>query len=289
MISQRSIRKKLGELLIERGLLTQEQLNKGLDDQKRKGGYLSQHLIALGYVTDVDIAICLSNQYNFAYLPLKNYSIPPDVRSAIPLKCIKIYTLMPVDKVRNLLSVAMADPLNEGVIEMLHQMTNCEIQVFISTYSEINDTIERYFKEQLLELKLTYLDAGDIGKAKTANEFIQTKSYFGKERREYVRIEKGLDISFYFHGTTFQKKTKDICYGGVAFYTDTFLPIDTNITCKISLYPDKPPIDVVVNILRTQLINSQPGSENYEIAGMFAFFTNEDRETLVNFLKQNIP
>ncbi|MCX7661574.1 MAG: hypothetical protein N2Z79_02680, partial [Candidatus Omnitrophica bacterium] len=92
MIPLRTVRKKLGELLIERKIITPEQLQIALEEQKKKGGYLSQHLIALGFASELDIAMCLSNQYNFAYLPLKNYIIPNEVLGTIPLKWIKIYT-----------------------------------------------------------------------------------------------------------------------------------------------------------------------------------------------------
>lgn len=161
MLPFRTVRKKMGELLIERKIITPEELSLGLEEQKKKGGYLSQHLIALGFATELDIATCLSNQYNFAYLPLKNYIILPDMLELIPLKWVKIYTLIPVDKVCNVLSVAMADPLNEGVIQMLHQITNCDIQLFISTYSELNEAINRYFGDKLRDLKEVYLDTKD--------------------------------------------------------------------------------------------------------------------------------
>jgi hypothetical protein len=286
----------MGELLIERKIITPEELSLGLEEQKKKGGYLSQHLIALGFATELDIATCLSNQYNFAYLPLKNYIILPDMLELIPLKWVKIYTLIPVDKVCNVLSVAMADPLNEGVIQMLHQITNCDIQLFISTYSELNEAINRYFGDKLRDLKEVYLDTKDLGKIKTANEFIQTKAYRGRERREYVRINKELDIHYYFYGKTFQTKTKNISYGGVCFISNIFIPLDTNLACKIYLKDGQHPVDVVMNILRVQPEDTAQikGSEevsdkDYEVSGMFDFITAEDRESLISFLKENIP
>jgi len=223
MVPYRTVRKKIGELLMERNIITQEQLNLALEEHRRKGGYLSQHLITLGFPTELDIATCLANQYNFAYLPLQNYNIPAEVLETIPLKWIKIYTLIPVDRIGNVLSIAMAGPLNEGVIQMLHQVTNCQIEVFISTYGEINEAINRYYGEKLQDLKEAYLDAKDLAKVRTATEFIQTKSYVGPERREYVRIDKELDVSYYFHGKTFQAKTKNISYGGVCFNSDVYI------------------------------------------------------------------
>lgn len=296
MIPFRTVSKKLGDLLIERSIINSEQLKLALEEQKKKGGYLSQHLIAMGFASEVDIATCLSNQYNFAYIALKNYTISNEVLDLIPLKWIKIYTLIPLDKVRNIVSVAMADPLNEGVIQMLQQITNCDIQVFISTYSELNEAINKYFGEKLHELKEAYLDAKDIGKITNASQFIYTKKYEGPERRIYVRVVKDLDISFYYHGKTFQAKTKDISYGGIAFFSDIFIPIDTNLVCKIYLSADRSPIDVIVNILRVQVKTGAadvPATEvvpgqSYEVAGVFEFIVAEDREALVSFLKENI-
>ncbi|MFA5410577.1 MAG: PilZ domain-containing protein [Candidatus Omnitrophota bacterium] len=285
----RNAKKKIGELLIERGLITPEQLKLVLAEQKKKGGYISQYLINMGVVTDVDVAMCLSEQYNFPYLSLKNYTISAEILGSIPLKWIKIYTLIPVNKTGNILSVAMADPLNEGVIQMLQQITSCEIQVFISTYSEIDDAINKYYGEKLKDLREGYLDAQDLGKIKTAIEFIQTAGYSGRERREYARVSKELDISFYYQGKEVWGKIKDISYGGVSFTSETFMPLDTNLACKVYLEKDGPPINVVVNILRVQTKEKQGKARKlYEIAGYFGFISREDRIVLVPFLQKNI-
>lgn len=305
----RTVRKKIGELLIERRIITPEQLTIALEEQKKNGGYLSQQLIALGFATEQDIASCLSSQYNFAYLPLKNYDIPQEVLELIPLKWIKIYTLLPVDRIGDgLLSVAMVDPLNEGVIQMLKQICNCEIVVFISTYSELNEAISRYFGEKLKDLERYIIDPEDLKKIKvTVNRFVQTEAYKGIERRRYVRVKKELDVSFYYRAITLQGKTRDISYGGlsfvsehkgyrdVSFPSDIFIPLNTSLACKIHLKPGQPTIGVVVNVLRIRAIkveleiDSQGLSgHRHEIAGIFEFIANDDRKALVSFLKENI-
>jgi hypothetical protein len=308
MTPLRLVRKKIGDLLRERGIITAEQLDIALEELKRKGGYLSQHLIALRFVTEQDIAICLSNQYNFAYLPLRNYIIPKEVLELIPLKWIRIYTLLPIDRVRDTLSVAMADPLNEGVIQMLEQITNSEIMVFISTYGELNEAINKYFKEELKDLEKHIIDPKDLEKIRTAAQFVQTKAYLGPERREYVRVDKELDIFFYYHGMTYKGKTNDISYGGVSFVSkhkgpggvsfssDVFMPLNTSLACKIHLKPGEPTIDVVINVLRVQIartgsdIDTQGlAGQTYEISGMFEFIANEDRKALVSLLTKEIP
>jgi hypothetical protein len=302
------VRKKIGELLIERRIITSEQLTIALEEQNKYGGYLSQYLIALGFVTEQDIAICLSNQYNFAYLPLNNYDIPDELLELIPLKWIRIYTLLPIDKIGHTLSVVMADPLNEGVIQMLQQITNCEIIAFISTYSELNEAINRCFKEKLKDLEKHSVNPDDLKKIRTASQFIQTKAYSGSERREYIRVKKELDVLFYYHSISYQGKTNDISYGGVSFvskhkgygvmnfFSDIFIPINTSLVCKIYLKPSQPAIDAIIRTLRVQPIKGELeidpqalSGQKYEIAGVFEFITNEERETLLSFLKEEIP
>lgn len=304
----RVVRKKIGELLIERHIVTQEQLDAALAEQKRDGGYLSQHLISMGFATELDIAQALSNQYNFAYLSLEGYTISREILDAIPLKWIKIYTLIPLDKIGNVLSVAMADPLNEGVIQMLSQITGCAIIPFISTYSELNKAINKYFTEELKDLEKYNINAKDLEKLKTVSRFIQTKPYIGPERREYIRLRKELDISFYYYASTFQAKTKDISYGGlsfvsedkkiggVSFFSEVFMPLNTSLACQIYLRAGQPPINAVVSVTRIQTIQdeSETGSQSaagkkYEIAGMFEFISNEERKVLISFLRENLP
>ena len=307
MTPLRVIKKKIGELLIERHAITPEQLAAALEEQKKKSGYLSQHLIAMGFATEVDIAACLSNQYNFPYLPLKNFTINQDVLNIIPLKWIRIYSLLPVDKIGNILSIAMADPLNDGIVQMIKQLTDCEISVFISTYSELKEAINRCFGERLNDFEKQVEDTKDLDKMKTVTQFVQTKAYAGPERREYIRVGAELEISFYYRAITFQGKTKDISYGGVSFVSesngsgdvsfssDIFMPLNTSLACKIHLMPDRPPIDVVINVLRVQSVKGEleadsqgPSGQKYEISGMFEFITNEDREAILSFLNERI-
>lgn len=115
----RTLRRKIGELLIERRVITHEEFDQALEEQRQKGGYISQHLIALGFATEHDVAVALSNRYDFAYLPLKLYTIPRAVLSLVPLKWARLYSLIPIDKIGNTILVTMADPLNEGVIRMI--------------------------------------------------------------------------------------------------------------------------------------------------------------------------
>ena len=296
MSPRRVITKMIGELLIERGIITPPQLKQALEEQRKKGGYVSQHLITLGFAKETDIAGCLASQYDFAYIPLGNYEVPEEILKLIPFKLINIYSILPIDKMGDVLSVVMADPLNDGVIDMLKQIVGMEIAVFISTYGEIRNAIEKYFADKLKEPAPQAIEE-DILKENIVEDFIQVKGYAGQERRRYKRIDVDLDMTYFMQDRAFKAKVKNISYNGILFICDSFISIDksiyANIVCKMSL------TDVVINSVvqvirvenmgQTGQLNAEgkPGYK-YNIAGFFNFMAGDDRRQLAQFLKGKI-
>jgi len=145
---RRIISKQLGELLIERGILTQRQLEKALLVQRERGGLIGELIVELGFAKEEDIAQALTVQYGFPYLPLTNYEISSEIAAIIPARVARQYMLIPVDKIGNNVSVAMSNPLNVQAIEDLELLTGCNIQTFVSTSSDIKREIEKYYKDK---------------------------------------------------------------------------------------------------------------------------------------------
>ena len=146
MSIRRIISKQLGELLIERGILTQRQLEKALMVQRERGVLIGELIVELGFAKEEDIAQALTVQYGFPYLPLANYEISSEIAAIIPARVARQYMLIPVDKIGNNVSVAMSNPLNVQAIEDLELLTGCNIQTFVSTSSDIKREIEKYYK-----------------------------------------------------------------------------------------------------------------------------------------------
>jgi type IV pilus assembly protein PilB len=147
MILRRVIHKQLGELLVERKVITPQQLEKAMAVQKQKGGLLGEILVELGFAKEEDIAQALTTQYGFPYLPLNNYEINPEIIKLVPLRVAKQYLLIPIDKIGNNLTLAMSNPLNTQAIEDVEILTGCNVQSFVSTSSDIKKAIEKYYKE----------------------------------------------------------------------------------------------------------------------------------------------
>ena len=141
----KQIDKPLGQILVERGVISNAQLKKSLERQKHDGGLIGEIIVELGFAKEEDIAYCLSLQFGYPYLSLENYEVTQDIIKIIPKNVATHYCLVPIDKISNTLTVAMANPLNIQAIEDLEDMTQCDIQIFVSTPSDIRGCINKFF------------------------------------------------------------------------------------------------------------------------------------------------
>ncbi|MFC1675337.1 hypothetical protein ACFL1K_05590 [Candidatus Omnitrophota bacterium] len=143
---RRIINKQLGELLIERGIIKQKQLDKAMELQKEKGGLIGEILVEMGFTKEEDIAQALTAQYGFPYLPLANYEISQEVIDCVPARVVRQYMMVPIDKIGNNLTLAMSNPLNVQAVEDVELLCGCNVQTFVATSSDVRKAIEKYYK-----------------------------------------------------------------------------------------------------------------------------------------------
>jgi len=146
-------KKLLGNLLIESGLIDQEQLKKALEIQQRTGERLGRVLVNLGYVTEKDITDMLESQLGICQVTI-NAEIDPDLLISIPEHIIKRHKVIPLKKEGKRLTVAMADPLNVVAIDDLRLVTGNEIEPVVATEKEIENVIQKYYGMPDLERAL---------------------------------------------------------------------------------------------------------------------------------------
>lgn len=144
---KKATNKHLGELLVERGVISPEQLNISIEHQKKiPGNLLGEVLVELKFATEKDIAQALTCQYGFPYLPLSSYEIDAEVIRSVPENVCRQFCLVPIDKIGKSLTVAMANPLNLQALEDVELITGCSVQVFVSTASDIKQSMDKYYK-----------------------------------------------------------------------------------------------------------------------------------------------
>ena len=143
---RKTVNKQLGEILVERGILSRAKLEEVLVFQKEKGILFGEALVQMKLGTEEDVVQALTCQYGFPYLPLANYEIAPEVVATVPRNLCKQYCLIPIDKIGRSLTLAMANPLNVIALEDVEKVTDCSVQAFVSTSTEINSAINRYYE-----------------------------------------------------------------------------------------------------------------------------------------------
>jgi type IV pilus assembly protein PilB len=146
--TKKVVTKLLGELLRERGIINEEQLSKALKFQKERGGLIGQILVNLGYAKEDEIAQALTVQYGFPYLPLECYEINVEAMRLIPQNVCEQYNLIAIDKIGDLLTIAMSNPLNVQAIEDVELLAHCKIQVFVSTMTDVSNAIKKYYQKK---------------------------------------------------------------------------------------------------------------------------------------------
>lgn len=143
---KKTTNKQLGELLIERGVISRQQLEESLNYKEKNGGLIGEVLVVLNFATEKDIAQALTCQYGFPYLPLANYEIDPEVIKAVPEEICRKHSLIPIDKIGKSLTLAMVNPLNFQAAEDVELVTECIVQVFVSTSTEVKESLDKYYQ-----------------------------------------------------------------------------------------------------------------------------------------------
>ena len=147
---------KLGEILITANLISKEQLNQALEEQRKNGGQLGNILVKLGFVKEADIVEALGKQLNIPYASLTKGLLKPDphqeLDKLVPEEVAREYCLIPLSKHLNSLTVAFADPLDLVVQDNLRRITKCEINPVIASRKDIEQALDDFYgKKDLLQ------------------------------------------------------------------------------------------------------------------------------------------
>ncbi len=168
-----SLKDRLVHMLVKSGLVTEEHLDEARLIQKDSGGQISQILIEQGFVSSDDLMMTLSEHLGIPPINLTKMRIPEEVSSLISKQLAIFYQVVPISKMGNTLTVAMADPLNVFALDDLRLMTGMEIQPVISNPKDV--------KEKLDETYSATRGLDNILKDTTVPDFQVTKENDGEE------------------------------------------------------------------------------------------------------------
>ncbi|HEY8464573.1 MAG TPA: ATPase, T2SS/T4P/T4SS family [Bacillota bacterium] len=138
-------RQRLGDLLVQTGVITSEQLNEALEEQKRTGQRLGNILVKKGYFTEHNLIEVLEFQLGIPHVVLAKHQIEPEVLALVPENLVRKYKVFPVEKIQDRLVLGMMDPTDIFALDDLRLTLDMEIQPVIITEEDLNQAINKYY------------------------------------------------------------------------------------------------------------------------------------------------
>lgn len=173
----KSIKDRFIELLLDKKLVTEGQLDKVLKEQKNRKCSISDILIKEGIISQKELMVLLSQELDIPPINLSKYKISPELIRLIPEKIARRYCILPISVLGNTLTLAMSDPLDIFAIDDIKMLTKYEIDPVLATESDIQESINNYYGSQISDMA----------------EFL--KEAEEKEEELEVIEEEGIDVS----------------------------------------------------------------------------------------------
>lgn len=142
-------RKRLGEMLVEAGLIDNIQLQSALGHQKQWGGKLGDILLEMGFVSEHVLADFFESHLNIPCLDLSDFEIPENVRGLLKDEIIKKYSAVPIGYENKVLTVAISDPSDIKTIDELQFATGYRIKPILVFSLDVKRLMQRYFGEEV--------------------------------------------------------------------------------------------------------------------------------------------
>lgn len=137
------IRKKLGELLVEAGVLKEDQYKECQLRQRATGDGLVETLATMGFMTEMEVARAVSKQFGLPYLDASRYRISKEAAEIVPAPFQRLNQLVVLDKIGKTLLVAVAGVLNAEVLEKLEKSSGNQLFVYVSTLSRVQAALDK--------------------------------------------------------------------------------------------------------------------------------------------------
>jgi type IV pilus assembly protein PilB len=168
----------LGQILLDEGIVTREQLDRAIQMQQRSGGHLGRIVIELGIVGEQQMARALAIQWGMSSIDLSSASVEPEAVKVIPQHLALRHKVLGVERTARRLKLAIADPLNVVALDDVRLVTGLEIEPVIAPEEEISAAIGRHY-------------AGDIDLMdEAARSAAGVELEIGEDRGEEVSLDR---------------------------------------------------------------------------------------------------
>ena len=136
--------KQLGQILIEQGFITPEQLDQALEEHRRTPKSLGRTLIDMGMIKEGDLVRALAEQVGLEFVDLSEYSVDPTATTLLPEALARRYRAIPIGERDGKLLVAMSDPANVYALDDIRTITNRDVQPLVATAADVEQAIQKF-------------------------------------------------------------------------------------------------------------------------------------------------
>ena len=140
--------KRLGQILLDLGLVDEQQLETMLEEQSSRGDLLGRVGVGLGFFTDEQLGEALAEQWGPTFVTLYDRQVPGDVLSTVSEPMAQLYRVVPLSLEGNKLTVASAEPQKIQIADELHSLLGYDIQICVATEAEIQKAIEKFYSSE---------------------------------------------------------------------------------------------------------------------------------------------
>ena len=140
--------KRIGQILLDLGLVDEQQLETMLEEQSSRGDLLGKVGVALGFYSDEQLGEALAEQWGTTFVTLYDRQIPPDVLRSISEPMAQLYRVVPLALDGNQLTVASAEPQKIQIADELRSLLGYDIHICVATESEIQKAIEKSYSSE---------------------------------------------------------------------------------------------------------------------------------------------
>jgi len=144
MVTTKRKPKQLGQILLEQGLITREQLDRALEEHRNSPRSLGRVLIDMKLIKEQDLVAALAEQVGLEFVDLAEYPVDPAATTLLPEALARRYRAIPIGERDGKLLVAMSDPANVYALDDIRTITNRDVQPVVATASDIEQAIQKF-------------------------------------------------------------------------------------------------------------------------------------------------
>ncbi len=154
---------RIGDLLVREGLITKDQLDKALQEQRQNGTRVGYNLVKLGFVQEIELTKTLARQYKMPAVDLSKFEVDPKIVKLIPADLAIKNLVLPLKRDGRTLTVAMADPTNFAVIDDLKFITRYDIFPVIAGEFTLRNALDKIYESADVQISALLEDIAGMG------------------------------------------------------------------------------------------------------------------------------